>query len=303
MSKKNITLAIILVCLVGLAWLIEGPVKDWQAERGRTDNILAVLRVDETNRIVIDNNGARLTLVKTGDRWLIEGTKDFYLTEQIQGEVINGLTKAKTAEVELAGSNPERKSEFQTGDSGARISLYQGEELLNEFVVGKVTPDFMGSFVSLPDSDKTYALAYDLRSRLVRSDWYNRTIFEAEKDKISSIRFQYPGREFEVVKEEDAWQGVKPYRFSVDGEKIDEILNIMSNLRAADIPEQSFEAADFENYTLIVQAAGEELDNTLMVGAKTEDGNYYAKRGDSDNIYLITEDQVKELDKQIWELR
>ena len=86
----------------------------------------------------------------------------------------------------------------------------------------------------------------------------------------------------------------------------------MSNLSSAEIPEQTFEGTGLENHEMIVQATGEELDHVLMIGGmkqleneddEEEEKLYYAKKGDSDNIYLIREDQKDELQKQIWQLR
>ena len=43
--------------------------------------------------------------------------------------------------------------------------------------------------------------------------------------------------------------------------------------------------------------------NTLMVGDDNGEGLYFAKRGDSDNIYLISEEQRDVLDQTIRSLR
>ncbi|MBU4026105.1 DUF4340 domain-containing protein, partial [Patescibacteria group bacterium] len=112
------------------------------------------------------------------------------------------------------------------------------------------------------------------------------------------------------------WEGISPYEFSVDENKIDEILNIMSNLIAAKIPEQTFDGTGLEKNLIIAQATGEGIDNILMVGGALQNGStalrdyganaeeelYYAKKGDSDNIYLITKEQRDELDKNIKDL-
>ncbi len=96
-----------------------------------------------------------------------------------------------------------------------------------------------------------------------------------------------------------------PYSFEVDEDKISEILNIMSSLNAISIPEQIFDNTGLEKNNIIVEATGEEVNNILMIGdaENEEEIRYYAKRGDSDNIYLITKAQRDALDKQIWDLR
>ena len=121
---------------------------------------------------------------------------------------------------------------------------------------------------------------------------------------------QYPDREFAIEKvkngDKEEWQGTLPYKFKVSEEKINKILNIMTSLRATRIPEQKFEGTGLEKHLIIVEASGDDVDSVLMVGDTYKDGEeelYYAKRGDSDNIYLITKEQRDELDKTIRDLR
>ena len=79
----------------------------------------------------------------------------------------------------------------------------------------------------------------------------------------------------------------------------------MSNLTAISIPEQTFDNTGLEKNNIIVEATGEGINNTIMVGDAEDDeeSRYYIKRGDSDNIYLITKEQRDALDNQIWDLQ
>ncbi len=68
-----------------------------------------------------------------------------------------------------------------------------------------------------------------------------------------------------------------PNNFSVSTDKIDPILSIMSDLTAVKIPEQTFNNTGLEKHLIIIQATGEGIDNTLMVGTADKDNNYFAK--------------------------
>ncbi len=52
-----------------------------------------------------------------------------------------------------------------------------------------------------------------------------------------------------------------------------------------------------------MQATGENIDNTIMIGDSNDAEQYFVKKGDSDNIYLISKSQGDELEKEIWELK
>ncbi len=302
MNKKNLILAAILFLLVLVSYVYQGPMQDWKAKSGKQENFLQAVNIDEINSIEIVKNGELLKFNKQDNRWKIDGTKDFYIKDDIMVGVISSLKEAQKAEIELVSENPEKKGDFQVDDQGNRIRLMKDSSILVEFVVGKVTTDYKGSFISMPDFPKTYALEKSLGS-LDREDWYDKTIFKTEKEKINKIRFQYPTREFTVEKKENKWMGTLPNKFSVKDEKIDEILDVMSNLNAAEISAQIFEGTGLEKHSIIIEVGGEEASYSIMIGDEAGDELYFAKKGDSDNIYLITKEQRNKLDKQAWELK
>ena len=313
MNKKNLVLGGILAALIIIAFVSEGPLKDWRAKIGKVENILATVDFSQVSRIDINRPGETLSIEKDGDRWKIANTKVFYVRDDIIQGIELALNTARVADTELASENADKKDNFEVGESGTGISLRQGDTLLYEFVVGKVGADFTSTYITRNDTPKTYLIKANLNSALVRQDWYDPIILKSDVEKISKLRFQHPSVEFTVELLEDEWQGTLPYDFDVDEEKFEPILEIMANLTATDIPEQIFDDAGFDKDTIIVQATGEEIDNTIMIGGPRavdageevdpEDILYYAKRGDSDNIYLISAQQKELLDVRIQDLK
>ncbi len=312
MSRKNIILGIILIILVAVAYIYQGPWQEWRAKKNEAKNFLSGVDVEAVDRIEITRNGQTTALVKIDDRWKVDGTKDFYVKESVADNLINSLKDAVKAEVELVSANKDKKSSFETDEAnGIQIVLKQGEDKVADFIVGKTANDYRRVYISQPDKNETYLLKAGLRSAVAQSEWRDKTIFSSPKDKITKIRFQYPTRELTIEKKDGKWQGVLPYAFKVDEDKIKKVLEIMSDLTAVKIPEQKFEGTGLEKHLIIVQATGEGIDNTLMIGEGSQDDKddkgqplyYYAKRGDSDNIYLITREQRDELDKRIRDLR
>lgn len=306
MTNKNIKLGIVLVILAALAWVYQGPFQDWKENRGQPKNFLAKVDVSEINKIEVARGGVITILEKQNDKWHIGGTKDFFIKDSVASAMVSALETAVKAEIELAGENQDKKAEFMTDEvNGIGLKLYRGEALAADFIVGKSAPDYLGAYVSKKDTDKTYSIKAGLSGAFNQPEWRDDTIFAVAKEKIAKIRFQYPDREFTVEKIDNAWQGTLPYKFEVSEEKINKISDIMSNLSAAQIPDQNFSATGLDKHLIIIQASGEGIDNTLMAGeASSDDENlYYAKRGNSDNIYLITKEQRDELDKTIGGLR
>jgi hypothetical protein len=312
MNKKNLILGGVLIILIALAYLYQGPLQKWQASLGKAENFLAKVDVDKISKIEITKEGKTTTLEKNGDKLKVGGTKDFYVEKSVADNLISSLKEAIKSELELVSSNKEKKSEFETNESGTAVKIYEGDNLKADFIVGKFGSDFASSYISRPGVDSTYRVKGGLSGAINQSEWRDNVIFSSDKEKINKIRFQYPTREFTVEKssfakatedKDDVWNGTIPYKFGVSKDKMDKILNIMSNLTAAEIPEQNFAGTGLEKNIIIIQATGEGVDNTLMVGDSNGKDLYYAKKGLSDNIYLITKNQRDELNKKIQELK
>lgn len=291
-----------MIALIVAAYVFEGPLKKWQTNLGKPANFLAKINLDKIEKIEINNNEEISTLLKDGDRWKVDGTKDFFVSQEAKSNLENNLRELSLADIELVSANKEKKKEFNTNENGVSVKITQGGEEI-DFIIGKPGSDYQSTYISRSDLTNTYSVKINLLGLAGNIDWRDKTIFSSDKEKISKLRFQYPGREFVIEKIGDNWEGTKPYKFSVGKEKIQEVLNIMSGLKAISIPAQDFSGTGLEKNLIIVQALDNGVDNTIMVGKDNGEGLYYAKKGNSDNIYLITKAQRDELDKQIWQLK
>jgi hypothetical protein len=302
MSKKNIILGTILIILVAFAWVWSGPIKNWQAGANKERNFLADIILDKVSKIEITKAGNTVALEKTGDKWKVGGTKDFFVGASVSAILNSALSEAGLKEISLAGSSEKKKNAFGTDESGTEIKINQEGKVI-DFILGKNTPDFSGSYISPVGSSKTYEIKTDLNSVFVRDEWRDLAILSFSKDQANSIRFQYPGRQFTVEKKDNKWAGVLPKPFSVTESKITEVLGVLANLQAVKIPTQDFKGTGLEKNNIIIQVKGKGFDNTLMIGDCTKDNLCYAKRGDSDNIYLISKTNRDALDKKITDLK
>lgn len=288
--------------LIFLAYAYQGPLKKWQNNLGKPKNILSKIKIELVDKIEIINQGKTLTLAKQNEKWKYDNSKDFYVDDSIMAKVLDELKIAAMSDIELVGNNRERKSEFKTDDTGLEVKIYQANKKIVDFIIGNRAKDYLSSYISTPESAATYAVKADLLGVFNPADWRDFTIFSTPAEKITKIRFQYPNREFTVELKDGKWVGVLPEKFVVKPEKIEPVLNIMSNLKATKIPAQVFTDTGLDKHLIIIEASGDGVNNILMIGAAS-DALYYAKRGDSDNIYLISKAEKDELDKWSWQLK
>jgi hypothetical protein len=302
MSKKNLILGGILIALVAFIYIWSGPAQDWKASRGKEKTFLAGVSAATAGRIVITANGEETILQKKGERWQVGDVKDFYLSKELASALNTFLSEASLEKLEMVGAASANKSSFGTDDQGIAVEISGGGET-TAFIVGKNTPNYIGTYISPAVGEKTYAIGLDLKSFFGRDEWRDQAIFSFMKERAEKIRFQVGKSNFTVERKENKWVGTVPRNFPVAEEKIIALLGVLEKLTAAKIPVQDFKGTGLEKNGLIIQVVGEGFDNTLMVGDCAKDELCYAKRGDSDNIYLIVKAQKDALNKKMTDLK
>lgn len=309
MNKKTLILGGLLVVLIALAYVYQGPLKKWQNNLGKPQNILAKIDITKIDKMKITSGGKTIVLSKPSNvlaapasiKWKYNNAKDFYADPGLTSSALERLKQAASSEPGLISNSQARKSEFKTDGAGLNVKIYQAEKKVADFTIGN-RAGYSGSYISAPESPATYLVKADLRGVFEPAEWRDLTIFSTAESALNKIRFQYPNREFTVELKSDKWSGILPEKFTVNQEKIDKISRLMSDLKAREIPEQTFDNTGLDKHLIIIEASGEGVDNVLMIG-ENQNGLYYAKKGDSDNIYLIDKSARDELDKWIWQLR
>ena len=307
MSKKNLYLGGVLIILALVAYFYNGPLQNWQENKNKSENFLAKIDVNQIDFIDITNKGEVITLEKQSDKWKVSETKDFFVKSALANDLDLKIKDAINGKMDLVSNNKENKNDFDLNEEGgALIKFRQGENILKEFLIGGFGSDYNSTYIAEIESDESYLINVALNNIFSNSEWYDKTIFQTSPEKITKIRFQYPDREIVVERSGEDWNGVLPYEFSTDAEKVESVLNIIANLEASSIPEQKFEGTRLEENLIIVEASGEGVSNTIMVGGaeSEEDGaSYYAKKGSSDNIYLISQENRDTLNVNVRDLR
>ncbi|SRR6056297_722071 len=299
-NKKNLFLGIILVILVIIAY---GYYFEQNQSEGKQNNFLSGVNPKEISKIEVNTLGSSTALLKQEERWKIDGEEGFYVSSEVASDMEQSLANLVKADFELASENSEKKEIYHTDEKhGAEVKLYRGEEMVADFIVGRLdSPTVSHTYISRPEREKTYlARNVQLTGIFLREDWRSKAIFDNPEKEVKKLRFQYPEKEFSLTRKETeegdkVWRSTEPNSFTADSKKVSEITDLMIDLTATQIPEQKFEGTGLEKHLIIVEAQGGEWSNTIMVGEKYEaDGEkdfYYAKKGSSDNIYLITKEQ------------
>jgi hypothetical protein len=302
MSKKNLILGGVLAVLIAFSYIWSGPLQDWKSSKSQEKNFLATISAGDVSRIEIASAGNKTVLEKDGELWRVNGAKDFYVKKEVAASLSTALSEAGLKRLEVVSGLRDKKSSFGADDQGLKVKIVEPGKTL-DFVIGQSTPDLGGTYISSLASEKTYSIGLDLNGLFGREEWRDDTVFSFMKERATKVRFQYGKDSFIVENKENKWAGVSPKKFTVNNEKIVAILGILENLTAAKIPAQDFKGTGLEKNSHIIQVSGEALDVTLMIGDCTKDNLCYVKRGNSDNIYMITKAQKDALNKKMTDLK
>jgi len=244
MSKKNLILGGILILLIAIAYVYQGPWRSWRNGLTQPKNVLAQVDFDSIDKIEINQEKNNLVLEKKDKEWKLSGSTKFLLQKDISEKITGELSSLAKAEVEIISNNKNNKKDYSTDDKGINMKIFSGKEQVADFIIGR--SDGQANYISMPDSDNTFSYKYDIRSFFGNTDnWYDKTIFSSKKEDINRLRLQYPDSEFSIEKNK-IWEGIKPYRFTVNEQKLTKILDIMSNLNAVSIPVQNFKDAGLD---------------------------------------------------------
>jgi hypothetical protein len=213
-----------------------------------------------------------------------------------------------SSDFEVASLNSSNKINFQTGDNGLKVKLFQNETEVGNFIVGKVTSDYRGTYISRENDDKTYKVKETLARAFDVESWRDLTITNISGT-ADTVVLKYPSQEIELTNIPDSrgevyWRSIRPYAARLNKEKIEALITAAVALEASAIPEQDSSAAGFSSPSLQIQLKGQGFDETLIIGNKNPGTNeYFIKKSNDDKIYLITKETRDELAKQIVDLR
>ena len=302
--KKNTILIIILAVLALAAYLYVGPYKNWQGKRQTADarNWLTAINISLVDKITAtDKDGKTHTLTKINNEWKTEPNN--WPTEKIITDALDEkLTDLTKDELEIASFNKDNQAKFDLTNNGLRVKLFQGDKEVGGFIIGKIGSDYASTYIGRDNDDRsyrahdTYVRAFDVES------WRDNTILNLETSAISAIEWQNAAGKLEITNQPDkrgeTYWHASSTTTKLNKEKVETFLNSVVKLEASDVPEQTIAGTDLDKPAAQLSLSGQGIKETLILGGK-KDSEYYLQKQSTGQIFLITEQTKKELEKQI----
>ncbi len=285
-ANKTYILAAIFVLLIIVAYFLTTD----RGEKTSTYKIEKQLFSTDSasvDKLEIEHNGKKITLVKAGLEWRMVYPVDYTAYLQFVTAALSDLKKYKLES--KVSDNPNNKDRFGFNDTNyAKVTVYQGGNAVGTLLVGNPASGPGQTFIKRPESNEIFLASDFLRSNFVKenliNDWRDKLIFNIPKGNIKSIEFISPSESYKI--EKDTAGFYHSGKDSVNNNVAEGVFNIFQN----------FNTIGFIDSTI---SDNIKFDYTVKVFAdKMYEVNFY-KLGEGDNPKYILKAADK---KQLFEV-
>jgi hypothetical protein len=202
-----------------------------QGEDSSEDKLVS-LASDDVVKIIFDNGEETIQFQKEGEDWLIvepvEAKGDKYEVDRLSDD-FSDLRFERI--VEDVPSDLEKY-----GIPQKEIALfYDGQDQPVKILIGMENPLDNTFFAKKADETKVVLIPSSLKSLLEKKvfDFRQKDIFKFESDQAKSVKLRAKDIEWEAEKVNEEWFLRKPVNALAEKSKVNDVLNAISNLKAA----------------------------------------------------------------------
>jgi len=316
MKKNILILSTVFVLMLVVYLLVERPGTDIYRDRGKKSGpVFPDLKQDSVRAVEIKGSRYSVTLRKTDKEWMVDDGEGFPADEEAVESLLQDV--AAMTYSEIASENKENHALFEVDDlKGVKVRLLDGKnQPLAAFIVGKFGQGPEISYIR-EDGANTVTLQKGLhrfRFDQPAQNWKDRTVMKFDPTKATGLEINRvvmskvkEGEIAEVVGNErllfvmsdGGWSMIEPEKKPARKTELDNILTILSGMKAAGIPDQKAAGAGLESPG--IAAAVTMRDGTIhvmQVGNENPDrpNEFFARNADKPHVFSISAYQVSKL--------
>lgn len=303
--KRLMIPAIILAAAI-IIWLFQSNYEEKRIAGTIIENFLE-LDAAEINRIVIVLPGDTLKLYKKEPIWLLENSTGAKQADMmIMNNVIGAATSITIGNV--VSENPDQQILFEVDSTmGVLVGFYDGDQLLNSVIIGKLTSDNAHTYVRIPGSNEVYisnkVLTFTFNRD--RNQWLDKTIFAMNPELIKSVELKQPDKSTTLHLSEDIWSvsnNPNGNKIPADSAKVINFLRRLCYLHGNDFANISDNGnINFEKPALVIDVVlpdgSVEIEFSEVI--EKELGRYFCRRIDHSDTLVVSMPVFVDLNKDI----
>ncbi|MFH1612696.1 MAG: DUF4340 domain-containing protein [bacterium] len=301
------TLLISLGILIVIVLLLEGPLQKQYKNRIKIEKSFANFNKNEIAKIEIyQNDEKKIILVKKEKKWQILSYKNFPASEEKINQLLLKVENFKNSEI--ISFNPKKQLLFEVDKQNSNCIAFWNikNNLITSFYIGKMDPIYNKTYIRSDNSNEILlAKDYIEKASIENKDWLEKKLFKFKSCDIVKLKLKTSKSEIEIIKNNEIWEIIKPYKLPGLKNVIENICNSLEYLEVNDYVEKN--SLDLEKYGLNKPFFSISVDfsngekEVLLVG-KLEKTDYYVKKYDSEDIYKCSKMSIDEMQKKLDDL-
>ncbi len=314
MKVKKEYLLLILIIVVLSIYLVVQKTNHGESELPK----LTELDSNSVNRMLITKADTSIELVKKDEQWLIK-PQDYLANTITVKNMLNAVAKLTATALVSETGNYERYD--LTAAKRTTVKVFNGQDLVREFNIGKTAPTFQHTFVLVAGDDKVYHARGNLTNTFNQTidSLRDKKVLSFEKDQITALDIR-KGDQIQVISKKEMaaktegdtqaeqtpppqpakaqWKNESDQ--TVSSSAADSLLNNMSGLNCDAFMADDAKAALKDAAWTITFKSGQG-DFTISVFEKDDQTppKYKAASSGSRYAFLLDENRVKSFEKNI----
>ncbi|MGA3051170.1 MAG: DUF4340 domain-containing protein [Chitinispirillaceae bacterium] len=196
---------------------------------------------------------------------------------------------------------------------GTRIEAFDiAGRSLGEVILGKSSPDYGSNYFRPENSNQVFLVPESNRWSLTadHKHWEDKNILKFDQVQVKQLTIAKNGSSTVVIARADSitkgWQLIKGGKMPLDSNKVNSVLNTLSNFQAAEFEDSAYTdsatgLAD-PQLTLTINFKSGSSRTVAIGNKKAGQSNYWLKIPEKQYLFLIYDWQYKQLDKKAEDL-
>lgn len=260
-------------------------------------DVFPEVRDDELTKITMDYKGNSVEFLHKEKGWVLAGDPQYPADERALQQIIESLGHMQVDRI--VSESAEKQDLFEVSEMmGAHVSFFrEGDKELLSVVVGKSGPDMKSSYVRAKNGTKIYVADAALRGFFERKpdQWRDRTFSRIKPEDVHQIRME-KGKDVVAIErdvaEAGAWKIAEPAGYKLGPNTVTECENTarqLASMVATELPPPGPDSQyGFDKPYGVVTVTEFNGGKTIFTfGKQNEKKQIYARRSDSEGVYLI----------------
>jgi len=292
MNKKStyilIAILLVLVALYGWQKYRDGRVAMEIVENKKLINF----SVDEINNVNIKIPGNTFDIQKQGTTWVMRG----YPT--LENEISDFITSLEDGILaSVASINMGDIKEYGLDDDTNEIFILKNnDKVLGKIILGTKNIN-SGVVYLLRQDEKRIFVLNNFKPSVLANQWVSLLVEKTDKALVQKVGITTKDFKTEIAKSGDAYR--------VNGRwanqaKIDDLLNRVTKITAAQIPDETSTFSDFDTK---IEITASTTPTILELAKKDDQGNFYWIKNSAGRLYILDKETYSLIVKQEKELK